>query len=199
MNFDVARQALPTGGFEVPLEMLHACHSRIEHQCATLQRLVPHLVRHGADDEARIAAASVMRYFDTAARDHHADEEIDLFPALIESMAGSDAVCLRDLTAGLAAEHRSLEAHWLRVRAWLERVVAGESVLQGGADVRTLVDLYQRHIQREEKELLPMAARLLSDDELERVGRAMRERRGLGDGVTADNLAHDPKRPGGRR
>lgn len=41
-----------------------------------------------------------MRYFDTAAR-HHEDEEQDLFPALLESMAGSDAVCLRELTASL--------------------------------------------------------------------------------------------------
>jgi hypothetical protein len=59
---------------------------------------VPHLAAHGADEEARAAAASVMRYFDSSANHHHDDEEHDLFPALIESMAGSDAVCLRDLT-----------------------------------------------------------------------------------------------------
>ena len=47
-----------------------------------------------------------MRDFDTSARHHHDDEERDLFPALIESMAGSDAVCLRELTAALTAEHR---------------------------------------------------------------------------------------------
>ena len=106
--------------------MLSACHGRIERQCATLRRLVPHLASHGADGEARTAAANVMRYFDTAAKHHHADEEEDLFPALIESMAGSDPVCLRELTAGLAAEHRELEARWRRVRVVLERVVAGD-------------------------------------------------------------------------
>jgi hemerythrin-like domain-containing protein len=42
-----------------------------------------------------------------------------------------------------------------------------------------LVDLYERHLQREEDELLPMAERLLSDEQLEQLGRAMRERRGI--------------------
>jgi hypothetical protein len=32
--------AHPAVGFEVPLEMLAACHGRVQHQCATLQRLL---------------------------------------------------------------------------------------------------------------------------------------------------------------
>lgn len=169
----------PAAGFEAPLEMLSACHGRIERQCATLRRLVPHMAAHGANEEARIAAANVMRYFDTSAKHHHADEEEDLFPALIESMAGSDAVCLRELTEGLKADHRTLEANWQRVRVVLEQVVAGESVPLASDDVEALVSLYKRHIEREENELLPMAVRLLSEDDLARVGRAMRERRGI--------------------
>jgi hypothetical protein len=50
-----------------------------------------------------------MRYFDTAARHHHEDEELDLFPALLECVAGPDAVCLRQLTAALCSDHRLLE------------------------------------------------------------------------------------------
>ena len=169
----------PTAGFEVPLEMLSACHGRIERQCATLRRLVPYLAKHGAVFEARSAAANVMRYFDTSAGHHHADEEEDLFPALIESMAGSDPVCLRELIAVFTAEHRELEAHWQDIRAVLERVVAGGNVPLSSQAVEAFVSLYERHTEREENELLPMAARLLSDDELDRVGRAMRERRGI--------------------
>lgn len=179
MSIGIPGHSPPTAGFEVPLEMLSACHSRIARQCSTLRRLVPHLDRHGADEEARTAAANVMRYFDISAKHHHADEEQDLFPALIESMAGSDAVCLRELTESLAAEHHELEVRWQRVRAVLERIVAGERVSLESEDVEALVGLYERHIEREESELLPMAARLLSDEELDRVGRAMRERRGV--------------------
>lgn len=172
-------QAAQGAGFEVPLEMLSACHHRVERQCSTLRRLVPHLAKHGADAEARTAAAAVMRYFDTAARDHHADEEVDLFPALIESMAGSDAVCLREITASLTAEHRALEAHWRRLRPVLERIAAGESAALASEDVEPLILLYEAHMAREDGELLPMAARLLDDEALERIGKAMRERRGL--------------------
>ena len=169
----------PTAGFEVPLEMLSACHLRIAQQCRTLRRLVPHLAEHGADGEARGAAANIIRYFDMSARHHHADEEEDLFPALIESMAGSDPVCLREMIALFMAEHRELEAHWENIRAVLERVVAGDNVELNSQAVEAFVTLYERHIEREESELLPMAARLLSDDELDTIGRAMRERRGI--------------------
>jgi hemerythrin-like domain-containing protein len=120
-----------------------------------------------------------MRYFDLSAKQHHRDEEQDLFPALVESMAGSDPVCVRELTAGLAAEHRELEVRWRRLRAVLERVVEGERVSLPVEEVEAFAGLYARHIQREEQELLPMAARLLGDEDLERIGRAMRERRGI--------------------
>lgn len=161
--------------------MLSACHGRVEAQCATLRRLVPHLAEHGANEEARSAAANVMRYFDTSAVHHHADEEEDLFPALIESMAGSDAVCLREMIEGLTADHRALEAAWQRLRDVLECILAGESAPLESDDVEAFVGLYERHIAREEDELLPMAARLLDEGELARIGRAMRERRGIGE------------------
>ena len=77
----------PTAGFEVPLEMLSACHRRIQDQCSILCGLVPYLVAHGADAQARAAAAGAVRYFATAATHHHADEDEDLFPAWRDSMA----------------------------------------------------------------------------------------------------------------
>lgn len=40
------------------------------------------------------------------------------------------------------------------------------------------IDLFERHIAREEAELLQMAERLLGDAELDRIGQAMRARRG---------------------
>lgn len=169
----------PAAGFEAPLEMLAACHGRIEKQCATLRRLPPHLAAHGADADARAAALAVLRYFDDAALKHHADEEVDLFPALIESMAGSDAVCIHELTRRLAGEHRQLEAAWRCLRPALEGIAAGTAQGLDGEAVEAYASLYESHMALEEQELLPMAARLLSDGELDMVGRAMRERRGV--------------------
>lgn len=182
---DLPGHSAPAVGFEVPLEMLAACHSRVEAQCNTLRRLVAHLGGHGADRQAREAAAAVMRYFDTSAVHHHADEEVDLFPALIEAMAGSDAVCMRELTASLTAEHRELEQRWQVLRRRLEQVAGGLAAVLPADEVHDFIGQYERHIAREEAELLPMAGRLLSDAELDRMGLAMRARRG----------AFEPTRP----
>jgi hemerythrin-like domain-containing protein len=171
----------PAAGFDLPLEMLEACHRRVERQCATLRRVVPHLSANGADAQARDAAQAVMRYFDTAAPRHHADEEEDLFPALLESMAGSDAVCLREIIQGLCDQHRELERRWAGLRRDLVRVASGQGSTLSLDDVEAFVALYEGHIAREENELLPMARRLLADAEIDRIGRAMLDRRGLSD------------------
>ena len=177
-NGHPSRHGTPAVGFEMPLHMLAACHGRSVAQCASLKRLVEHLCRHEADRPAQEAAAAVMRHFDTAAVHHHADEEMDLFPALIESMAGSDAVCLRELTASLTAEHRELERRWRALRLRLEQMAGGQAATLPSEDVDEFIDRYERHIAREEAELLPMAGRLLGDAEVARIGLAMRARRG---------------------
>ena len=177
----------PASGTEAPLEMLAACHTRVERQCRTLRRLVPHLATAGVDDEARTAARAVIRYFDTAAVHHHEDEERDLFPALIESMAGSDAVCLHEITQALCADHRALEVRWKALREKLMTLCdtsndgPGGSGELGADEVESFAVAYEKHIEREESELLPMAARLLDEAAIDRIGRAMRERRGIGE------------------
>lgn len=177
MTLTIPGHSAPAVGFEVPLEMLAACHGRVQHQCETLLRLRTHLQTHGADRPAREAAIAVMRYFDTVARHHHEDEEQDLFPALLESVAGSDAFCVHELTALLSAEHRELERRWRAMHLQLEQVAAGHMASLPDAEVLDLIGLYERHIAREDAELLPMAQRLLSDAELDRIGLAMRARR----------------------
>lgn len=161
-----------------PLALLSACHGRIARQCATLTRLAAHVPEHGSDAAAQTAAASVSRYFETAAAHHHEDEEADLFPALIESMAGSDAGCLHALVQGLIDEHRCLASLWAPLHAALDEIANGRPAALPAQQVQAFTDAYAAHIQREEDELLPMAARLISDDALASIGQAMRARRG---------------------
>lgn len=168
-------------GFDTPLAMLAECHRRVEDQCATLQRLLPHLAAHGPDRAAAEAASAVLRYFDLAGPKHHADEEADLFPALLESMAGSDAVCLRELTEGLAAQHREFEWRWAALRTPLAEIAAGRAAVLDAPAVAAFCALYAEHIAREERELLPLAQRLLPEAVQADIGRAMRQRRGAPD------------------
>lgn len=165
-----------------PLGLLSACHGRIARQCETLRRLAVHLPAHGSDEAAQVAAAAVMRYFQTAAQHHHEDEEEDLFPALIEAMAGSDAVCLHALVDGLVVDHERLAALWAPLRQILEAVAAGHPAELPAAQVEAFAIAYAEHIRREEDELLPLAARLVSDDALALISRAMKARRGGGAG-----------------
>ena len=169
----------PAAGFEAPLEMLSACHGRVERQCETLLRLLPHLAANGPDQAAREAAQNVMRYFDTSARHHHADEEQDLFPALLLSAPAAELAPLRELIDTLQAQHRELEQVWGALRRTLAGISEGTVRELDATEVRRLADLYRSHIAREEAELLPFAARILSIDQLDGVGRAMRERRGI--------------------
>lgn len=169
----------PAAGFEAPLEMLSACHGRVERQCQTLLRLVPHLAANGADQAAREAAQNVLRYFDTSARHHHADEEEDLFPALLQTASGADLAALNELVAALRSQHRELEQAWAELRWKLEGVWLGTLRELDADEVGRLAELYRSHIAREEAELLPLAARLLGTEQLDGVGRAMRERRGI--------------------
>ncbi len=177
MSKDIPGFSSPSASFDEPLKMFDACHRRMERQLATLQRLGRHVAAHGADQEARTAAANTIRYFDTAAVNHHADEEESLFPALLESMAGSDAVCLREITDGLSADHRQFERLWARLRPVLLGISEGTQTAIDPNDIDGFVQAYQRHLQREDSELMPMAERLLDANALAQIGSAMQQRR----------------------
>jgi hemerythrin-like domain-containing protein len=94
-------QAAPAPDFDTPFEMLAACHDRVRRSLDLLQRLVAHWQRHGADAQARGAAADVWRYFELAAPQHHLDEERHVIPRLL---ASGDA-------ALAAAARRMLDDH----------------------------------------------------------------------------------------
>jgi hemerythrin-like domain-containing protein len=166
-------------GFESPLDMLRECHQRVQAQCRTLVRLVPHLHQHGSDQVAVDAARAVMRYFDLAAPLHHADEEADLFPALLDAVGGSDAVCLHGLIDGRLGEHIELDRQWQSIRQVLQRVASGQAALLDADIIDAFQAAYKRHIGTEENELLPMADRLLPAPVLAALGRSMQARRGV--------------------
>jgi len=167
-----------SNGPQAPLATLCNCHRRVLSSCATLRRLVLYIAECGCTRDAQVVSLGVLRFFDIEVPRHYDDEEMDLFPALIESMAGSNAVCLQDLTRGSATQHRMLASQWSILRPTLEEIAAGRDVLLPAAVVEAFARQWYDHIGLEEGELLAMASRLLSDDELARIEDRMRERRG---------------------
>ena len=133
---------------------------------------------HGSDPAGAEAATAIVRYFDTAAPHHHADEEEDLLPALFASVAGSDAVSLREMADALHADHAALNQQWAALRRVLGEVMQGHAVRLNGADVRAFVSHYRAHIDFEETHILPMAERVLPMAVMAKIGLSMRRRRG---------------------
>lgn len=156
-----------------PLEILEACHGRIESQLVTLERLLAHLPQYGADSQAQQAAAAVIRYFDSAGRHHHEDEETDLFPRLRHRLA-RDA---DSLLAVLHDEHAQMERAWPLLRSVLQEIAAGKGDRLDGEQVRDYAALYRRHIERENRELLPLAAKVLAAHDIVELSAAMTARR----------------------
>ena len=157
--------------------MLGACHDRIEERLDVLQRLIRHLAANGCDDEARQAAANVMRYFDTAGAFHHDDEEINLFPALAARLPNDER--LRELLTRLRFEHDVMRALWKSLRAELAPIAEGTAADLGPELTEKFSARYRRHIELEEAELLPLAQRTFGSDELAALGAKMAQRRGV--------------------
>lgn len=162
-------------GFDAPLEMLRACHRRIEKQLATLARLERHLPEHGCDDDARAAARGIMRYFDTAAVNHHADEEQSVFPRLVAA-CGDEAA---QIAARLESEHEVLATLWARLRPLLAGIAVGARANLSPHDVVEVREAYERHIAVEETQLLPLAERTFDRATLDAIGQEMAARRNV--------------------
>ncbi len=162
-------------GFDMPLDMLQACHEKILRQCRTLEKLQHYLPEHGVDKAVRDAAAAVLRYFSTSGLYHHQDEELNLFPRLRQ--CSSDAR-LHQLLDSLLLQHAQMLADWAQLQPQLERLVQGED---GGdyALISRFIQAYRAHVALENAELLPQAKRLLSPQMQLQLGVEMAQRRGV--------------------
>lgn len=172
---------LPTApALDEPLEILEACHGRIEAQLKTLERLLDHLPVHGADKQACQAAQAILRYFDTAGQHHHEDEEQNLFPRLMARAEGGLAEEVGTLVKELLADHALMSSAWHAVRQQLVPLADGTSAALDEPSVQLLASRYRRHIERENREMLPLARRLLRPQDIVALSQEMTTRRSRG-------------------
>ncbi|MHB1176353.1 MAG: hemerythrin domain-containing protein [Sulfuriferula sp.] len=162
----------PAPGFDDPIGLLRACHERILGHCDTLERLVSHLRQHGADEDAQQAAVRILRYFQVAAPLHHQDEERDLFPAL-RAHSAFPAIQHQGLEK-LIAQHRELDQLWIEMEAALLAISRGAPA---DLAVQSFVVLTRAHIAVEEREIFPLAERLLDAATRAVLSNAMQARR----------------------
>jgi hemerythrin-like domain-containing protein len=165
----------PAPGPEDPIGMLRACHGRMLEHCALLERLVAHLDGPGQDAQTTSAAARIQRYFDTAALDHHQDEEQDLFPMLAKLETA------RELIRQLKAMHPELETQWRGLKPLMDALVRDKEIDLKELQARSgrFVSAFRDHIDQENTQLLPLAEQALSASQKRTLGERMAARRGI--------------------
>jgi pyridoxamine 5'-phosphate oxidase len=169
----------PAPDFDQPVAVLKHCHGRIRKQLATLEKLLAHLPGHGADEQARQAASSVLKYFEKAAHLHHEDEEQDLIPMLRAVARGDDAATLQALAPVILQDHKDMDAMWQDLHEQLTAIADGSGTQLSGSTVQRFIQRYTSHMEREESTMAPMALRLFSPQQMGQLGQAMQRRRGI--------------------
>lgn len=167
-------------GFDQPLGLLSDCHRRIEQFLQVLLTLAGHAAAPLTDAQRR-QLETALTYFATAAPRHTADEEESLFPRLKETAdpAAAQALELLDRLQRdhIEADHRHRSVDALGKR-WLEqRTLPHHELLELRDHLTRLAAIYETHIAVEDRELFPAAARLLSPQQVQEIGREMAARR----------------------
>lgn len=161
-------------GFDDPLGLMGACHTKILHHCDLLEQLVAGIGDATEESEQRNMARRIHTWFSNSARLHHQDEETDLFPLLARQ-----SLKLADLVHALRQEHEQLDALWSRQEAGLKQITQLDDPQNFIAAATRFCELTRQHVQRENRELLPVAASSLSSEQLKDIGIAMAGRRGV--------------------
>ena len=173
----------PSADFTQPIELLKACHRRIEHFLWVLQTALTRFGKGDLNDEGRRALEASLNYFANFAPRHTADEEESLFPR-IRGGGGSNAPAAMAELDRLESDHRRGDAchalvHSL-VRQWLDM---GRIDERGRVDLRAVLDelttMYASHIRLEEERVFQVAAAMLTAEQLREIGEEMKRRRSL--------------------
>src|SRR5262245_56616343 len=161
--------------FSNPLGLLSECHRRIERFLDVLIELTRQSRGGSLTEVQRNGLDVALRYFREAAPKHTLDEEESLFPRMMTSSVKRAVNALSSLEA-LQDDHKIAEASHLEVEAlgrrWLlEGLLPNDSIHRLKELLNGLRWAYQRHIAVEEKEVFPLADRILSKADIAAVGR----------------------------
>ncbi|MBI2750069.1 MAG: hemerythrin domain-containing protein [Burkholderiales bacterium] len=143
-------KAIDAGTFDV----LDECHRQILVNLAKLKALAQRLTENGIDDQVRADALAVEAFFSSTSRQHHAEEEAKVFPALLASGNAELVSTVR----GLQQDHGWIEENWVELGPRLKAVASGndwveEAELMNYIDV--FLELCRDHVAVEETLIYP--------------------------------------------
>lgn len=152
-------EATPVSTTGSPVDEFASCHEGVLAQLRTLRELRA-LLEPAA--RARNIAAKSLVFFREVIREHHEQEESELFPAVLASAReGGERAQVQAITARLSDEHRGIETDWAALEPQLKRVAKGQDTTLDGERLDDLVQRYIEHASYEEQVFLPLAKTVL--------------------------------------
>jgi hemerythrin-like domain-containing protein len=148
----------PAEGEASPLNEFSQCHTGI---LAQLDKLADFAEQVAAAERCRQTATALLALFSRGVLEHHAEEESELFPAVLRSALPAESEAVREQAERLTREHRVIESLWKRIEGAVGAVAKGKHAQIDDDVVRELVRLYRTHATFEEEEFLPLSAGIL--------------------------------------
>jgi len=166
-----------------PLGLLYSCHRRITLFLEGMMTVTQAHQGKPLSPQQRQGLSAALRYFREAAPKHILDEEVSLFPRMLE-IQDPAMKTVREKLANLRQGHREVEDDHQKVDEWVQRW------LDQGDLPRTLHQslsesldrlsvFYELHMEIEETEIFPLAEKRLAPGQVAAIGEEMAIRRGL--------------------
>jgi len=145
-----------------PLTNFSRCHEGILSHLDNFGELPALLEPHA---RAHQIAKDTVLFFRAAVYEHHAEEERELFPAVLKSASpGEEHDKVRNMVDWLTQEHRDIEWLWSQIEPQLKKLAKGQEEKLDPASISQLVSRYKAHAKFEEEEFLPLSEAILGRD-----------------------------------
>lgn len=146
----MSANANPAPGFDA----LDACHRQIHRHLTELAELAKHMETVGVDPKAQASAQRIEAFFSGTSRQHHLEEERNVFPPLLTSGNLELTTAVRTLQQ----DHGWIEENWLELAPLLRAIAQGSHWYQDAEfqhAVEVFVQLCLGHIALEETLIYP--------------------------------------------
>jgi hemerythrin-like domain-containing protein len=153
-----------------PLEALELTHQAMMRTLAQLQDLLQRLLAQEPVEPLRGVAAEIRRFIDQESRQHHAQEDRHVFPALLAS--GDDV--LAGHVRRLQQDHGWLEENWIELGPQLDALAHDHHWVDPdvlGPMIEVYANLLSDHIALEESLIYPEARRRDAAEQIAAISR----------------------------
>lgn len=135
---------------------LDACHQQIHEHLAELASLMEQMEANSDSADCRQKAKTIEAFFSETSREHHAEEERNVFPNLLLS----DKPDLVQAVRTLQQDHGWIEQNWLELAPMLRAIALGEDwvdMAELSHNAEVFLSLCHDHIVLEETLIYPEA------------------------------------------